>query len=396
MTALRRPRLLFGLSSWPNDARVPAVLALAAGCVFVAARLVVIGHGDPSRFVYAGSDFTSPHAHLHVFSGSTTDATGYDGQFTYRFGLDPWDLSRRGHGVRLDVALRAQRIGVPIAAWLLSAGGNSALLPWALILVNLLALSLLALFGGLLAQACGRHAIWGLLVASPWCFLFTLARDLTELVEAAGVVAALVFLRRQNWLVSGLLLAASVLTRETAAVTVAAVAGHRITQILRRRGKPGLPDLTWLLPTLCFAGWQWVCKSQLGQFPITSDTSNNLDLPFVGVAAALRDWFDGSGSMAVRGVQFLVLLYLMISAGRSLRQGSVATSVERTAWVLLVVLAVCLSGFVWQGWAEFRIVSDLQVYAFILLIASKRKLRAPAGANAAIWLTTAAHRVVSL
>src|SRR5688500_12450460 len=98
---------------------------MALGVVF--GRLLVPADGDISAFVVAGDNFVDPATvdpPIHVIE----DSWGYDGQFFWRLGVDPfeWDLDRPHHGVMFDSAYRPPRIGYPLVAWAL-AGGHA---PW--------------------------------------------------------------------------------------------------------------------------------------------------------------------------------------------------------------------------------------------------------------------------
>ena len=135
-----------------------SAVAMAVAVVFVAVRLLVPAHGDISRFVVAGSTFADKShtpSQLHVFP--TSD--GYDGQFVWRMAADPAYLHTSPHlGMALDSPLRLQRIGYPALAWVLS-WGNLALLPWALVVVNLVAIGAVSGVGAVIAHERGPIAV---------------------------------------------------------------------------------------------------------------------------------------------------------------------------------------------------------------------------------------------
>jgi hypothetical protein len=111
---------------------------------------------------------------------------GYDGQFCYFIALDP----RNARFYIDDPAYRYGRILYPIAARLL-AFGQAALIPYALILINLLAIS-----GGvlLLAYWLRRHGVspWLALVYGLYSGLFVAyQRDLTEPLGYGLVILAI-------------------------------------------------------------------------------------------------------------------------------------------------------------------------------------------------------------
>lgn len=104
------------------------------------------------------------------------------------------------------------------AHWLPRAGlvarrGRASLVPWTLIVVNVLSLGALGLVGGGLAHESERHAFAGLLLPGFWGCPFSLARDTAEIVAAAFAMSALLALRRGRPWWAAVLLSAGVLTR---------------------------------------------------------------------------------------------------------------------------------------------------------------------------------------
>jgi hypothetical protein len=117
-----------------------AAVAWITGALVVTAAL---HHGDPRDFIFIGMRFigashTSPSITIDPSYGGYgrgTGQDGYDGQFFYYMGLDP-----TGAVPYVDApAYRYGRILYPMLARALSLG-MPALLPWALILINLAAM----------------------------------------------------------------------------------------------------------------------------------------------------------------------------------------------------------------------------------------------------------------
>ena len=232
--------------------------------VFVLLRLIYVAHGDVTRFISVGSAFASAG---HVPRGITVlPGSGYDGQFYYRLALDPADLHRTAFGITLDSASCLQRIAYSVLAWF-GAAAQGRFVPYSLIGVNVVALSVMAWLSGLVARDSGRRAIWGLLIVGYFGFLFSLGRDLTEICEACFVVGGLLALRRRRPLVAGTLLAAALLSRETALAVVGAVALVAIVEIARRQRRPGRSDVSWILPGVVYLAWQLVAWEVLAPFP---------------------------------------------------------------------------------------------------------------------------------
>lgn len=375
----------------------PAAVAAVGGTFFVLMRLVLVAKDDITRFVLAGSDFVNGLAPrgLYVFPKSP----GYDGEFYYRLALDPLNLSRSAFGIRWDSAFRVERIGYPTLSWL-AAAGNRSLIPDTEVAVNILALTVLGWLGGVLAQQAGRHAAWGLLVAGFWGFLFSIGRDLPEVVASCFLVGGLLVLRAGRPVVAGLLLGGAVLTLETTFDLVVAVALVDLWSLLKRHHRPVHQEAAWIIPGLAFGAWQLYALADIGILPLRSSGQDNLSAPFVHMLGALVHYLQGlpSTGAAIWLSEFAVLAVVVVVAACCLRSSAVR-SWERAAWAAALVLALCLSSGIWYGRADFRAYEDLYLFSVIVLLGSKVSSRAlwiPAGLISVIWVMTFVHRAVRL
>ncbi len=366
---------------------------LVLASLFVGARLKRVGGGDSSRFVVAGSQFVdSKRAPSDLV---VIDGAGYDGQFFYRFALDPSNLAETAHGIHVDVPLRNGRIGYPFLAFVLSAGRSSTV-PLALVLLNIGALVALALLGGAIARDAGRHVIWGLFLALFFGFVFSLARDLSEILEAAFLVSGLYSLRRSKPLLAGLALTAAVLVREAALLFVAAYALWRIWELLHRRARPGVEDVPWVLPGVGFVIWQLVCVRE-GPLPITHGGGDGIAFPGSELVEAVPNWAHrigtGSGALQVAEAATLVLIVVLAAIAVTSRTTS-ALAYERLGFAFLVVFALCVSTPIgpWNEQFDFRVFADLFVLAWIVLLGTRIRLLLPTVGIVACWLGAAALR----
>lgn len=115
--------------------KIPILLKRSSPWIFIALLTggyciytLVINNWDPMAFVVIGSQFDSTNGVTNM---------GYDGQFAYQIAKDPANAS-----LFLDKpAYRYQRILYPILAHLLALG-NIDVIPWMLILINLISLVL--------------------------------------------------------------------------------------------------------------------------------------------------------------------------------------------------------------------------------------------------------------
>ena len=152
---------------------------------------------------------------------------GYDGQFAYQIARDPLGASRF-----LDVpAYRYQRILYPLVAWALALG-QGALVPWALIAVNWLAL----VAGTWLTEeiVTGRGVSrWYALSYGLFAGLMMAVRlDLTEPLAYALAQAAVLSYERGKLRGAAALLALAALAKET---TLLVSAGFFLSFALSRR-----------------------------------------------------------------------------------------------------------------------------------------------------------------
>jgi hypothetical protein len=181
---------------WPPT---PGLLALLVCCVIVG--VVYFTHGrDPLAFALIGARFAS---------GDPAGVKGYDGQFAYYIAADPV-----GALARLDnPAYRYQRILYPMLARLLSLG-HPAIVPWALVLINVISLSLSA---ELLGRMLGRRNLspYLALLLPLWLGqVFALRADLNEPLCYLLVVVTLWLYERERHTLSAGALAASALAKE--------------------------------------------------------------------------------------------------------------------------------------------------------------------------------------
>jgi hypothetical protein len=375
-----------------------ALVAGLAALVFAGVRLGAAAHGDITRFVVAGHVATDPatvHPRLHVFASD-----GYDGQFYWRLATNPSMLQPAPYrGVALDSVLRDSRIAYPTLAWLLSFG-QPAWAVWSLVAVNVLALAGLAAAGGTLARMHGRSVWWGLVLASSSGLVMAISRDLNEVTMVASLVAgvALLSLRRPGW--AALCWLVACLAHEQALLCVLPFAAWCLVGHVRTRSwRPAPNDAPWLVAVAGFGAWQLFCRAVVGRVPVLASGGASLDVPFVGLVDQVRVW----ARTGLERQQYLVvpqlalLVALVIVALRRTR--SLPDQRRWLPWALVAasVLAITLSQQVWVGPAELRQFVVLSTLAWLVIIASPRRVPTVlVVATAAVWMLTAAARSVAV
>jgi len=399
------------LASWVDRPRWVAGIAGIAGAIVAGARIVVVGHGKVATFIVVGSD----HVRGRVPPGvPVTRGQGYDGQFYYRMALGPVNFNHTVSGIRMDTLSRFERISYPALSWLV-AGGRSWLVPWSLVVVNIIGLACLGALGAMIARESGRHSWWGLLLPSYFGFLWVLSRDLAEIVTATFVVAGVVALRRNRFVLAATAFSVAVLSRETALLVVAALAVERplstiVARLSARRAiadgtrpvavAPGAveaapaPAMTWIAPGVSFLAWQFVVRLATGSWPLLTSGQRNLGAPFAGLAQGFghyMDLFPSRAAVLWFGELFILIVVVAVAA-LALRTTN-ARLYERAAWLAYGVLALILAPGIWLGDVGFRSLDDLYLFSCIVLLSSKQRLTASGVLVAGGWMVAAVELI---
>jgi hypothetical protein len=375
--------------------------ALAAA---VLAAVFVVVAGGPGGMVRAAPPWARPGevpAGVEVLD----ELDAFDGQFFYRVAADPFGDDVVSHGIEHDLpALRSSRIGYPLVAWVLSAGGRTALLPWALVLANVVAVGLVAWAAASLVADAGRDPRWGWLVAGQLGFVYSLSFDLAELWACGLGIAGLVALGRARPWLGAALLAAAPLCRESALVfgLGAAAAGLVGWPPARGAARPAR-DRGLLVAGAAavgvFVAWQLVVERRFGTLPVRSSAGNNIRFPFEGLwrsRGAFRPGFD-----AEVGLRFMALGFLLVVGVLALRTLRRAPAPLAWAWLASGAVLATVSEYLWPGVTGFsRAASEFTVLGLLIAVtttADLRRLRPWLPALAAVTsLATVASQVVKL
>jgi hypothetical protein len=179
---------------------------------------------DPYQFVNIGHKFLTKGTTSSAIKPSlpTDDRVGYDGQFYFFLAADP----KHARDYIEQPGFIYSRVGYPMTVRALS-GGNASVVPYMMVLVNIL-----AAVGGTLAVAflLRRHGLpplYALLYGLFPGLVISVLRDLTEpLAFALAAAGLVVFDPRSRWrlLGSASLFGLAMLTRETVALFPAILA----------------------------------------------------------------------------------------------------------------------------------------------------------------------------
>ena len=379
-----------------DSPRATGAVSLVGALAFVAVRLEVAAKGRISQFVLAAGPYS--HAGRVPRGLELIHGIGYDGQFYYRLALDPANLHRVAYGITLDSPFRLERIAYPALAWLLALGRPGAV-AWSLVAANVLALAVLGALGGALARQAGRHARGGLLLVAYFGFVFSLGRDLTEPLAAAGMVGGLLAYRAGRPLLAGGAFSVGALSRETVLVAVGALALVRVLDVVRRRHRPGWPEAAWVVPAAAFLGWQLVCRAVTSTVPLASnlrDNSGAVLRPLLhAVSSSVRQLSPHHAATDIWVAELAVLAVFV--AGALCSVGSTTAPVhERLALVLYAMSAATYSAYVWGDRNDLRTLVELYLFAVLVLLGSRRRLWPFAVVLLVPLALATGHRMVSL
>ncbi len=301
------------------DKRLSAITAVVI-CVsvfYIVFTLIALSlhEWDPLWFVWLGEKY----AYLDA-----NGKNGYDGQFVYY--LACYGSAAIPH---LDNApYRLQRILYPATVRMFS-WGNSALVPWVMIVENILAIVLSTY---LLAKWLSKENLspWYALMYSIYIGTFmAYSRDLNEPLAFCLIILGITLWIHKKSISATIFLALAIFTKET---TMLFIFGIIASALMQKRIKPALLASISILP---FAMWQIYLFIQLGTIPITAGPS--LELPLYGIIPHLTPEAGRLSSWLVVGLP--ALTFLCISSIYLLK-GKCRSSA--TWWLLLHSIFVIL------------------------------------------------------
>jgi len=336
-----------------------------------------MNHGfDPSYFITAGDRFvdrTATPGHIKVLENST----GYDGQFFYRLGLDPFTSKQTDFGITIDKpSYRQQRIVYPLTAWIFSLGGNPVLLPAVMILINYFALCCISWLAARYYQSLNENALWSLVIPLYPGFILSLSRDLSEILSILFVMAALLAYKKNRYLSFNLLIALAVLTKETSLLV--AVSGIICLLVAGKRQKLQFLILaSFFIPIAIYVVWQLSLLIIWGDAPLLAG-SMNIGVPLIGFIK----FFIYSLSLKTHLhrlwlIELVFILIFAVSVGRMYVKSEISMH-TKISWMLYAILCFSLTNYIWlEDWGFMRALSEFFLFGNLILVGFKNKARGP-------------------
>tara|TARA_B110000211_G_C14061111_1_gene545569 strand:+ start:434 stop:1618 length:1185 start_codon:yes stop_codon:yes gene_type:complete len=331
--------------------------------LFLTIRLIF--GGDFSHFIVAGSDYYDSCNFEHgiiIKAGQ-----GYDGQFFYRYALNPFSIEYPG--IKVDLPpYRHQRITYPLLAWLLSFN-NPGLVPASLVIINLLALFgcsvfLLKIFKTYKINSSNLITF----VLLPGIYLST-SRDLSEVVELFFLLASFYYLindKIRYFLLFSLL---GLLTRETGVILYFPLV---LWYFYKNFKLKRISSLLVFLPIGLMFLWKLFLD---GIYPNYSVPKQNLAFPFMGIINSIsinvhpvttKDWIES------------IVWFIHLTWTFTLFAKTVSLIFEKRDWFKDPIPVIILSGVSFStifssaiyidDWAFVRILSPLCLMCLIYLL----------------------------
>jgi len=344
-------------------------------CLVYVGIVILSNKGNAISLVTLGTRFSQQ---------STAGTEGYDGQFNYYIARDPTTAAQF-----LDVpAYRFQRILFPTLGRLLALG-QTDLIPWAFLLINLVALALgTALLEKLLIQF--HVSRWYALTYGLTLGIFGSVRlSLSEPLAYALVLAGITLARNRQWLWAAVIFALAALAKETTLIFAGAYVLYLFTQ---RDWKNGF--MLGMIALLPFALWQLILLKTLGALGVGSGGAQATSFELIPLMGIIRIWTDTPAE--ARGKILLILaptllIFVILPTVWALWES--LKDIRRKKWSaevsLLLVNAAIMLFVPFSTYREpigiLRFIVGLQI-AVILYAAQNRRYRVLR--NSTLWIVT--------
>jgi hypothetical protein len=221
--------------------------------------------------------------------------------------------------------------------------------------------------------------LWGLAFAAYFGLVISVGRDTAEPMAEACMLGGLLAYRRDRLWLTTIVFTVGAITRETILLAPAAIAVTRLVAIARRRLRPGLADLTWIVPAAAYGVLEVAVHFVVrGEFPLLANGSRNLSVPFRAMFDALKYEIKHINTAHLSPIDIALLEYatlgVIVLAGIAVLLVTTAPVHERLAFVFFVLQLGLLSSQVWTStFGDGRSLIEPYLMALILLLATPRQ-----------------------
>ena len=198
------------------------------------------------------------------------DTSGYDGQAYYYIGADPFIKT----GL-YKIGFRYQRYLYPFLAHIL-AFGRKTLLPYSLLIINILAILIGTLFLSFLLKKRGISVWYSLIFALGIGNIMALQYDLTSPLCICLILGGICFYEAKKIGSTAIFFSLALLTRETAGLIILVFLMY---EFFEKRYKNSFVIILSFVPFILL---QFFLYQRLGEIPLLG-SSGHLSLPFAGI-----------------------------------------------------------------------------------------------------------------
>ena len=353
-------------------------VAMLLMIVLITGRFLASGY-DFSYFFVAGTDFvdaTKTTTPIIIQQGQ-----GYDGQFFYRYALNPFDFAETNYGIKVDlVPYRMQRIGYPLLVWIFSLGGNAVLVPFILVFVNMLAFLGILFFTQRFIKFSKGLEMQGMMAFFLFGIYMSIARDLSEVTELFFFLGAVCYYFNKEIEKFSLLAVMTVLCRETSLIALAPfilIGSFNTIQYSKK-----YLNLFWFsLPVVIYLFWKWFIGTHTESEQLING-SGNLGMPFAGLWAGFLGNLDISTTKNKLQLLFWILYFVwqcwfiikVISCiSKNKQQNRRLWKPLSIIYISWLIFALFLSAAVYvDDWSFVRVFSLWNMTGILILIASRQ------------------------
>ncbi|MCX7956883.1 MAG: hypothetical protein N2643_03185 [Endomicrobia bacterium] len=325
----------------------------------------------PSYFVNAGRMFCD--SSLTPKNLVIAKKSGYDGQFYYRFSLNPFTSKKTEFGITIDAPpYRYQRIFYPFLVWLFSLGGKPEIVPSMMIKINLLFLFLISYF---LAKIFFGESILATIALSllPG-FVLTLSRNLPEIAASFFIILFFYFFENKRYFLCSISLTFAVLSKETTLLFPLSAIFLVFFYFLRKKHQEVTELLKIsILPMVIWIIWQAVIFFIWKELPIKYG-NDNFGLPFLGIYTYLNQiiFFTDKYRICVMSIFVFIVVFslLVIFALKSLNNSPV-NLLLKIVWLLYLFEIILATNKLWDNVNPLRVYPEFFITGFIILFRSE-------------------------
>jgi hypothetical protein len=263
-----------------------------------------------------------------------------------------------------------------VLASIASFGSVPALVPWALLLMNIVAfigaivytLKLIELINGNTSQALLPLLLCGIYMS--------LARDLAEVTELFFFAATVFYLFKKEYWKFSIFALFTIMSRETSVIALLPMAAA----LFMRRKENAVPVIFLIAPFLVWGVWKAFLFANL---PDSTAGYFSVGIPFKGLIQGFKQNFDFSSNKNIFQFAFwagylvwniwLVGILFSKTSFRNTPAGD-HTAILKPAYIVWLLFAVCFTEVIYgDDWGFVRIFSLWNMIGFLILIASKNK-----------------------